>query len=67
LEYAVAGYPNASALTLDFYDRNRVATWVRTHEGLIPWVRQTIEEGDVIAGNLKHCRGSIIAVDRREF
>lgn len=28
------------ALTLDFYDRTRVATWVREHPGLIPWVRR---------------------------
>jgi hypothetical protein len=39
---AVAGEPNASGLALDFYDRNRVATWVRNQETLIPWVRQTI-------------------------
>jgi len=39
---SVVGYPNADAIALDFYDRNRVATWVRTHEGLILWVRQTI-------------------------
>jgi hypothetical protein len=39
---AVAGSSNANALFLDFYDRNRIATWVRTHEGLIPWVRFTI-------------------------
>lgn len=39
---AAAGSPNANALFLDFYDRNRIATWVRAHEGLIPWVRHTI-------------------------
>src|SRR5450755_4208025 len=36
---AVARFCNAEALTLDFYDRTRIATWVRSHEGLIPWVR----------------------------
>jgi hypothetical protein len=36
---AVAGVSNADALVLDFFDRTRVATWLRTHEGLVPWVR----------------------------
>jgi len=34
--------PNPNNLTLDFYDRTRVATWLRDHAGLIPWVRQKI-------------------------
>lgn len=37
---AVKGVQNARSLTLDFYDRGRIATWVRDHPGLIPWVRQ---------------------------
>jgi hypothetical protein len=36
------GIKNARALHVDFYDRNRVATWVRDHPGLIPWVRERI-------------------------
>jgi hypothetical protein len=39
---AVKGIPHADKLTLDFYDRGRVATWVRGHAGLIPWVRSRI-------------------------
>lgn len=39
---AVEGMPCASQLGLDFYDRNRVATWVRDHAGLITWVRSKI-------------------------
>jgi hypothetical protein len=39
---AVAGLQNAEALTLDFYDRTRLASWVRQHPGLIPWVRDKI-------------------------
>jgi hypothetical protein len=39
---AVKGMPGAAKLVLDFYDRNRVATWVRDHAGLIPWVRARI-------------------------
>jgi hypothetical protein len=39
---AVRDLPDADKLTLDFYDSNRVATWVRDHAGLIPWVREKI-------------------------
>lgn len=34
---AVENYPNAPNLKLDFYDRMRVATWVRDHASLILW------------------------------
>lgn len=36
---AVRGIAKAADLHLDFYDRNRVASWVRDHPGLIAWVR----------------------------
>jgi hypothetical protein len=39
---AVKDTPAEGKLFLDFYDRNRVATWVRDHAGLIPWVRSRI-------------------------
>ena len=39
---AVNDLPNRSSLTLDFYDRTRLATWVRDHPGLIPWVRSKV-------------------------
>src|SRR5262245_12547478 len=39
---ALKDVPAVRNLTLDFYDRNRVATWVRDHAGLIPWVRSRI-------------------------
>jgi hypothetical protein len=39
---ALQGTPDAASLALDFYDRNRVATWVREHVGLIPWVRSRL-------------------------
>jgi hypothetical protein len=45
---AVAALPNAENLTLDFFDRTRIATWVRDHAGLIPWVRSRI--GRAITG-----------------
>ena len=39
---AVNDLPNASALTLDFYDRGRLASWVKDHTGLVLWVREKI-------------------------
>lgn len=45
---AVADCADAPRLALDFYDRNRLATWVRGHAGLIPWVRARI--GKAIQG-----------------
>ncbi|CAG9220315.1 MULTISPECIES: hypothetical protein [Burkholderia cepacia complex] len=39
---AVRDISDAANITLDFYDRNRVATWVRDHTALIPWVRSRI-------------------------
>jgi len=39
---AVKDIAHAAKLHLDFYDRNRVASWVRDHPGLIPWVRSRI-------------------------
>jgi hypothetical protein len=39
---AVKGIKNRGLLALDFYDRGRVATWLRDHPGLIPWVRQKL-------------------------
>jgi hypothetical protein len=35
----MAGLRSADALFLDFYDCTRVASWVRTHDGLMPWIR----------------------------
>lgn len=39
---AVAELPSATLLTLDFYDRRRIATWVNQHAGLVPWVREKL-------------------------
>jgi hypothetical protein len=38
----------ADQLFLDFYDRTRLATWVRNHAGLVVWVRREI--GRAISG-----------------
>lgn len=39
---AVAAVPGAHELFLDFYDRGRVATAVREHPALVPWIRDKI-------------------------
>lgn len=39
---AVRGHPAGSSLTLDFYDRRRIASWVNQHAGLVPWVREKL-------------------------
>lgn len=39
---AVATLEDPSTLTLDFYDRERLASWVREHHGLVSWVRERI-------------------------
>jgi len=39
---AIQDLPNADNLALDFYDRGRIATWVRDHAGLVLWVRNKI-------------------------
>lgn len=48
MEEAVKGLPSAPSLTLDFYDRRRIATWVNQHAGLVPWVR--VELGLPLSG-----------------
>jgi hypothetical protein len=39
---AVNDSPHAGQLHLDFFDKNRIASLVRDHVGLIPWVRSRI-------------------------
>ncbi len=42
MRLATTGVCNADVLALDFYDRTRIASWVRSHEGLVPWVRALV-------------------------
>ena len=39
---AVSTLPDSAALTLDFYDGGRLASWVRSYPALIPWVKSRI-------------------------
>ncbi len=45
---AVKDVSNRDALVLDYYDRTRLASWVRNHRALIPWIREKI--GKAIPG-----------------
>lgn len=42
LRDALVGVANADQLHTDFYDRTRLATWVRRHPGLINWVKEKV-------------------------
>lgn len=42
LREALTGVDNAVQLHTDFYDRTRLATWVRQHPGLITWVKEKV-------------------------
>ncbi|MBP1991184.1 hypothetical protein [Paenibacillus eucommiae] len=62
MQHAVSDYANSSRIKLDFYDRERVAGWVRTHPALVLWVREKI--GRPIHGwktydNWANCPGGI--------
>ncbi|WP_152965129.1 hypothetical protein, partial [Comamonas testosteroni] len=48
LREALTGVENAVQLHTDFYDRTRLATWVRQHPGLITWVKEKV--GRAIVG-----------------
>jgi len=37
--------PNSSNLTTDFYDRDRLATWINQYPGITAWVRQQLGRG----------------------
>jgi hypothetical protein len=52
MQEAVAGIRNSGGLFLDFYDANRIATWVRDHFAIILWVRQRV--GRAIPGWHSH-------------
>jgi hypothetical protein len=45
---AVADVSGQERFLVDFYDRNRLATWVRNHAGLCAWVRQRC--GRILSG-----------------
>ncbi|MGW5840000.1 hypothetical protein ACWFZ6_18505 [Methylorubrum extorquens] len=42
LREALTGVVTAAQLHVDFFDRTRLATWVRQHPGLITWVKEKV-------------------------
>ncbi len=59
---AVSSERNACDLYLDFFDRGRIATWVRSHPSLIIWVRNKIDRpmrGWCSYGNWANAPGGI--------
>ena len=42
LREGLSGLADAGRLYTDFYDRTRLATWVRCHPGLIAWVKERV-------------------------
>ena len=42
---AVADHPNGGALLVDFYDRERMATWANQYTGVAAWVRARLGRG----------------------
>jgi hypothetical protein len=42
MKEALSGYPNAAKIKVDFYDRERIAGWVRNYPSLILWIRDKI-------------------------
>lgn len=61
---ALSGIPNASNLKLDFYDRDRVAYWVRCHPSLIFWVKDRI--GRSLQGWSPYCNWAYSQADTDE-
>lgn len=39
---ALSELPNASNIKVDFYDRDRVAIWVRSHPSIVLWIRERL-------------------------
>lgn len=39
---ALSDYPNHDDIKVDFYDRERIAGWVRSHPALVLWVREKV-------------------------
>lgn len=55
---AIADCLNASNAKLDFYDRERIAGWVRSHPSMIFWVRDKVGrplQGWKMYGNWSNC------------
>lgn len=62
MKEALSDYPNASNVKIDFYDRERIAGWVRSHPALVLWVRDKIGQpyqGWRAYGNFSNSPGGV--------
>ncbi|MGF9772400.1 hypothetical protein ABEX30_08100 [Priestia aryabhattai] len=62
MKEALSDYPNASNVKIDFYDRERIAGWVRSHPSLVLWVRDKIGQpyqGWRAYGNFSNSPGGV--------
>jgi hypothetical protein len=58
MQEALSELPNASDIKVDFYDRERVAGWVRSHHAITLWIREKLGrpiEGWKPYGNWANC------------
>lgn len=62
MQHAISDYTSASQMKVDFYDRERIAGWVRAHPAIILWIRDKIGrpiQGWKTFGNWANCPGGI--------
>ncbi|CAJ1878985.1 hypothetical protein CKOHBEJN_02062 [Aeromonas hydrophila] len=45
MQHAVADAPNRSNIHLDFYDRSKLAQWLRQHPSVMLWAKKTLGQG----------------------
>lgn len=45
MQVAVDGDPNGSRLHLDFYDRSKLAQWLRQHPSILLWTKEKLGQG----------------------
>ncbi|MDX7900412.1 hypothetical protein [Aeromonas media] len=45
MQYAVADSPHGVSIHLDFYDRSKLAQWLRQHPSVMLWAKKTLGQG----------------------
>lgn len=45
MKYAIQDDPNSSNIHLDFYDRSKLAQWLRQHPSVMLWAKKTLGQG----------------------
>ncbi len=57
---ALYDLPEAKKLHSDFYDRERMATWVNEYPGIVAWVRDRVGIGSVGWSSIGHWTGTSV-------